>query len=139
MFHRVRLASVLLALCSCLTIADLASAADNTRYVSISGKNTNPCTLSQPCRTLQRGINITPAGGELRILDSGDYGPNGNIRKPMKITGNGNTIFVANGIAINKTDIVVTLRGLTLDGQGTAATGVNIIAANTVRIEQRDP
>jgi hypothetical protein len=136
MFHRVRFASVLFALTSCVTIADLVGAADNIRYVSITGKNANPCTLAQPCRSLQRGINLTPAGGELRILDSGDYGANGIIRKSMTVNGNGNTIFVTNGVVINNATAIVALHGLVLDGQGTAAIGVNIIAANTVRIER---
>jgi hypothetical protein len=128
--------TALLALATCAILAGPAQAADNTRYISIAGKNTNPCTLVQPCRTLQRGINIAPAGGELRVLDSGDYGANGNIRKSLTITGNGNTIFVANGIAINKADAVVALRGLTLDGQGTTTLGVLIENAAAVHVER---
>ena len=45
------------------------AAADNIRYVSTTGNNANTCTLSAPCRSLQRGINVTPANGELRILN----------------------------------------------------------------------
>ena len=33
-------------------------AADGIRYVSVTGKNANACTLTAPCRTLQRGINV---------------------------------------------------------------------------------
>ena len=136
MSHHARFASALLALAAGAMLAGPAHAADNTRYVSITGSNANPCTLAQPCKTLQRGINVTPAGGELRILDSGDYGANGNIKKSLTISGNGNTIFVANGIVINKADAVVALRGLVLDGQGTIENGIRIEVAAAVHIER---
>jgi hypothetical protein len=111
-------------------------AADNTRYVSITGNNANACTLSAPCRTLQVGINRTPEGGELRILDSGFYGNNASIEKSLTVNGNGNTVYLGNPISINKTGAVVTLRGLTLDGQGTVADGIRIIVAKAVHIER---
>ena len=94
MHAMLKIASALLALAACATLAGPAPAADNTRYVSIAGKNTNPCTLAQPCKTLQRGIGLTPAGGELRILDSGFYGNNANIKKSLTITGNGHTVYL---------------------------------------------
>jgi hypothetical protein len=73
MFMHARFASTL-AIGTTVLGLTAASAADNTRYVGITGNNANPCTLVQPCRSLQRGINVTPAGGELQILDSGSYG-----------------------------------------------------------------
>jgi hypothetical protein len=113
-----------------------AHAADNTRYVSITGKNANPCTLAQPCKTLQRGIAMTPAGGELRILDSGFYGNNPNIRKSLTISGNGSTVYLGGVLTINNAGATVTLRNLILDGQGTVAVGISITAATTVHIER---
>jgi hypothetical protein len=76
--------------CATATYIATAQAADNFRYVSSSGNNANPCTLAKPCRSLQRGVQVTPAGGELRILDSGSYGNNATIKKTMTISGNGN-------------------------------------------------
>jgi hypothetical protein len=111
-------------------------AADNTRYVSTTGNNANACTLAAPCRTLQVGINKTPDGGELRILDSGFYGNSATIEKSLTVTGNGNTVYLGNPIVISKADAVVTLRGLTLDGQGTVADGVRITVAKAVHIER---
>jgi hypothetical protein len=138
MVHRILAASDWLAslASAAIVFAGSAPAADNIRYVSTTGSNTNNCKLAAPCRTLQRGINRTPAGGELRVLDSGDYGPSGNINKSLTIAGNGHTIFVENGIVIDNADAIVTLRHLVLDGQGQNVNGVLINAAETVRIER---
>ena len=111
-----------------------ARAADNTRYVSITGSNANNCTLAAPCRSLQRGINTTPTGGELRILQSGDYGVNANVSRSMTISANGQTVYLANPITING-DVVVALRGLVLNGQGTTESGILITSASAVHIE----
>jgi len=137
MFHRVLAASLRLAglAGTAVAFAAAAQAADNIRYVSTAGSNANNCKLATPCRSLQRGINRTPVGGELRILDSGDYGANGNIQKSLTISGNGHTIFVGNGIVIDNADAVVVLRRLALDGQGTVGEGINIDAATAVHIE----
>jgi len=138
MFHRVLAASLwLVSLASTAVVFTAAApAADNIRYVSAAGNNANNCKLATPCRSLQRGINRTPVGGELRILDSGDYGANGNIGKSMTISGNGHTVFVANGIVIDNADAVVKLRNLVLDGQGTNVAGISIVAAAAVHIER---
>jgi len=113
-----------------------AYAADNTRYISIAGSNANPCTLAQPCKTLQRGVAMTPAGGELRILNSGFYGNNATIRKSLTITGNGNTVFLGAALTVNAPGAVVAVRDLTINGQGTIHSGIHIAAASTVHIER---
>jgi hypothetical protein len=113
-----------------------ALAVDNNRHVSIAGSDANVCTLAAPCRSLQRGINKTPAGGELHILESGDYGSNATIVKSMTISGNGNTVILASPVTINDADAVVALRGLTLNGRGTIDFGIRIDAASAVHIER---
>lgn len=127
----------LLTLVACATAAysSAAQAVDNTRYISITGNDASDCTLAAPCRNLPRGKNSTPAGGELRILDSGDYGNSGTVNKSLTISGNGNTVFLRNPIIIDNANAVVTLRGLTLNGQGTIANGISIVAAAVVHIE----
>ena len=116
--------------------AGAAQAADNTRYISITGSNANACTLTAPCRTFQRGVNVTPAGGELRILDSGDFGVNATIKKSLTVTGNGHTVYLGKPITIDDAEAVVALRGLVLNGQGIISTGVNIAAGSAVHIER---
>jgi hypothetical protein len=111
-------------------------AADNTRYIDITGDNANPCTLARPCRGVQQGINQTPEGGELRVLSSGFYGNHAAITRSITISGNGNTLFLGASLSINQPGAVVTLRDLTLNGQGTIVEGVDIVNAAAVHIER---
>ena len=135
-YARIVPALILIALAPAALSAS-AYAADNTRYISITGNNADPCTLTRPCRSLPKAIQVTPAGGEIRILDSGFYGNNATINKSLTITGNGNTIFLGNIIFIKTAGTVVTLRDLTLSGEGAAVQdGIRIAAAATVHIER---
>src|SRR5262249_53393145 len=43
-------------------------------YISGAGKDSNPCSLSAPCQTLQAALNKTLSGGEVQSLNSADYG-----------------------------------------------------------------
>jgi Right handed beta helix region len=116
--------------------ATAGQAADNFRYISSTGNNAKPCTLSQPCRTLQRGVSVTPPGGELRILDSGFFGNNGSINKSMTVSGNGNTVHLGAPITINAAGATVAVRGLVLSGEGTTSDGIAVTAAAQVFIER---
>jgi hypothetical protein len=128
---------VCLASAACVTaVCSAAQAADNTRYVQTTGDDANPCSLAQPCRSLQRGIAQTPNGGELRILNSGAYGKHANITRSITITGGGNTIFLGGILTIDQASAVVTLRDLTIDGQGTINEGVHILNSTAVHIER---
>ncbi len=42
-------------------------------YLSTSGKDTNPCTLTAPCRLLPAALAATQDSGEVWILDSGNF------------------------------------------------------------------
>jgi hypothetical protein len=132
-----RLVVELLALAACAIVASSAAqAVDNIRYVSINGSNANPCTLVAPCFSLQTGINATPTGGELRILDSGFYSNSATVNRSMTISGNGNTVFLQAIITVDAPDAMVTLRDLTLNGRGLIARGISIAAAAAVHIER---
>jgi hypothetical protein len=110
--------------------------AHEVRFIASYGDNANLCTRSAPCLTLQRGINITPAGGELIILDSGDYGSNGTIGKSITISASGASATIGNSITIDNADATVVLRGLRLNGaSATGTNGINSIAASAVYIE----
>jgi Right handed beta helix region len=137
MFNQALKSFARLAVTPCAVFVFVAGgqAADNFRYISSTGNNANPCTLAQPCRTLQRGVQATPPGGELRFLDSGFFGNNGTINKTMSVAGNGNTIHLGSPITINRVNATVALRGLVLNGEGATANGINIIASAAVHIE----
>jgi len=113
-----------------------ASAAVTISYVGTVGSNKNPCTSTQPCRTLQYAISQTAAGGEVRILDSGFYGNKATIKNSITISGNGYTVILGAPITIADAGAVVKLRNLVLDGNGgTTLHGIQIDAAAAVHIE----
>src|SRR6266550_476417 len=43
--------------------------------VSITGVDTNPCSVALPCRSFTAALAQTSSGGEVIALDSGGYGP----------------------------------------------------------------
>lgn len=98
-------------------------------WVSALGSNINPCTQVAPCRTFDRAINMTAAGGEINAMDDGDFGTV-TIRKALTINGGGHLAGVlvsgtgVNGIIVNAgvSDAVV-LRGLTFTGVNSGGGG----------------
>ena len=104
-----------------------------------AGDDANPCTITQPCRFLQRVLTQTAAGGEITILGSADYnnGATVTIDKAVSIVNPGAFeagIFVLSGgtgIVINAgPNAAVSLRGLTIEG---GFLGVNGIVFNSGR------
>jgi hypothetical protein len=131
-----RLVFRLIVVAACATAPSCAAwAVDNTRYVSITGNDANACMLAAPCLTLQRGIDATPEGGELRVLDSGVSANSALIDKSITISGNGNTVYLGiPAVRIDHASAVVTVRDLTLNGQGTSSNGISIDVAAAVHI-----
>jgi Right handed beta helix region len=56
-----------------LTLIGSASAQVTNTYVAVSGSDANPCTISQPCATVTRGVSAVDAGGKVLIIENGDY------------------------------------------------------------------
>jgi hypothetical protein len=101
-------------------------------FVSVAGSDTNPCSITQPCRHFQAAIDATSSGGEVDALDAGAYG-SFTVSQGITIDGQGWS-FIAppsggNAITINAVSGNVTLRGLSLNGVGTS--GSNGIVFNT--------
>jgi hypothetical protein len=111
------------------------------RFVATTGLNTNPCTRTQPCRTLQKGHDVAAAGDEVQVLDSGEFGPDLTITKSITISAVGvsATIFHAPNTAavtVNAPDGSVVLRGLVINGGGTGFDGVLIEDAAAVHVDR---
>jgi len=113
----------------------------NRTYVSaMSGSDANDCTRSSPCRYFQRAVNTVAAGGEVVALDNGGYGAVG-ISKAVTIEAP-NGVYA--GIEASKGDAIfikaapsdtVVIRGLTLNGLGKAANGINYTAGGVLHVE----
>jgi hypothetical protein len=103
------------------------------RFVASTGSDANSClTAATACRTLQHAVDLVSAGGEVRVVDSFNYGPL-TITKSVTISADGAAVIVG-GLNINSADAVVTLRGLVLNGRGVVTNGVNIVNAAAVHI-----
>ena len=114
----VAASAVLLAL---LASANALAAAPRT-FVASNGSDTWPCTRTQPCRSFATAIGKTSANGEVLVLDSAGYGPftvaqSISVIAPSGVYA-GITVTSGAGITINGSGIVVTLRGLSINGQG---------------------
>src|ERR1700692_3722766 len=55
-------------------------------FVSSSGVDTNPCTITQPCATFAHAYTMVGANGIVAALDPGKYGPL-TITGPVTIDG----------------------------------------------------
>jgi hypothetical protein len=87
-----------------------ALAQNDTSWVSRSGLDTNPCTISQPCRTFQTAYGMTNNNGVIKAMDAGEYGPIG-IGKPIIIDGNGVGASIDAGAVPFFTGVSVTSTG----------------------------
>jgi hypothetical protein len=112
--------------------AAFASAANGQLHrtaVSVIGNDANNCAVATPCRTFARAVSQTISGGEVVALDSAGFGAFTADRTitvqaaPGVYAGissaSGNLVQITAG----PSDKIV-LRGLTINGLGTAAAGI---------------
>src|ERR1700726_2862910 len=72
----------------------------STLYVSTTGLDTNPCTQSLPCATMQHAVDIALPGDTVRVL-SGTYHQPVNLTKPLTLLGSGETSTIIDGSNID--------------------------------------
>jgi hypothetical protein len=121
-----------------LTLTSLAQAQLSRTFVAGTGDDTNPCTRWAPCATFAAALVQTSAGGEITAIDAGPFGAV-TISKAVTIDSDGAVAGIqvsgVNAIVINAGAFdAVTLRGLTLEGEGTGLNGIDILSAGSVRI-----
>jgi hypothetical protein len=107
-------------------------------WVSGVGDDVNPGSRTAPCKTFARAISKTAASGEINVLDPGGFGAV-TITKSVTIDATGTYASVlaagTSGIIINGAGINVVIRGISINGAGTGISGIRIIAADKVHIE----
>jgi Divergent InlB B-repeat domain/FG-GAP repeat len=97
-------------------------------FVSSTGVDSNPCTVTEPCATFAHAYTLTGADGIIAALDPGKYGAL-TITGPITVDGNGwAAITDPNGgsaitITAGASDAIV-LRGVTIDGAGGGGAGI---------------
>jgi hypothetical protein len=122
---------LLAALVFTCAFASLTQAQAPRTWVSGVGDDVNPCSRTAPCKTFAGAISKTAPCGEIDALDPGGFGTV-SITKSLTIDGTGTLAGIMasnlNGITINtaSTD-VVTIRGLTINGNCTGLAGIRVI------------
>lgn len=98
-----------------VSLAHPAIAANFRSWVSGKGLDSNPCTQTLPCRTFQAAHDATLNGGEVDVLDPGDYGPL-TINRSITIDGGEMAYIGAASVAItvNSQSASVVIRNLSL-------------------------
>ena len=122
-----RLLGILIAFNAALGYAQL-----NRSAVSVTGSDLNTCTTLTPCRSIAYALTQTNAGGAVIVLDSAGYGPF-TASKTVSVEAApgvyaGVTTGSGYGVTVSATasDTIV-LRGLTLNGLGTADSGIAFV------------
>jgi hypothetical protein len=106
-------------------------------FVSSSGVDSNPCTVTAPCATFAHAFTLTQPTGIIAALDPGKYGPL-TITYPVTVNGNGWAAITGtangNGITINADVGNVILTGLEVDGAGAAYNGIVFNSGNSLTV-----
>src|SRR5271170_5115615 len=122
----------------CLAAVPAEATVDHT-YVSGKGTDTGGCIdQATACRSFAYALTQTSASGEIIVMDPADYSPV-TINKSISIVAAaggpaGIVVATGNAITINAGGAIVNLRGLTLDGDGTASSGIVVVSASAVTI-----
>ena len=117
-----------------------AAALANRTWVSGTGSNSNPCTLALPCKTFAFALTQTAAPGEIDVLAPGAYGPV-TITSSISIVNDGAGVAAigiasGNAITINAgASDSIHLRGLTIEGIGSALNGILFNSGGNLAIE----
>jgi hypothetical protein len=112
-----------------LTLISSPAQAQATRtWVSGVGDDVNPCSRTAPCKTFAGAISKTAPGGEINCLDPAGFGAV-TLTKSITIdcTGTLGGILASSttGVILNGAGIIVTLRGLEINGGPPNLPGVN--------------
>jgi hypothetical protein len=118
-----------------------AQALNAKSWVSRAGSDSNPCTLAMPCATLQHAHDATASGGEISILDPGDYAglfisqaiSISHDRAGEATIGSVGSVGIIISAGVGN---VVSLRGLVFDGMGSSGpAGIDFNLASALHIQ----
>ena len=111
-------------------------------FVASYGVDTNACSLVGPCRSFATAISKTNSAGEVIVLDSAGYGPvtitqSVTITAPAGVYAGITVPTSTTGIVVDgAAPIVVTLRGLTLNGLGGGGPGIDFQQGGRLVVER---
>ena len=128
--------------------AGAAPVASQSTFVSIKGEDNASCSAQAPCRHLQQAVASTAAGGEVRVINSGEFGAV-HITRSVRILASPDVNAAidvdkstdeggSRGVLIDAPGADVYLQGLTIRSNNGAAIGVQVRNAASVSIEDCD-
>lgn len=94
--------------------SQVANAAGQRSYVSVNGADNASCAADSPCRHLQTALANTAAGGDVVVIDSGEFGPV-TISRSVRILASPGANAV---IAVDKSSNNGSGRGVLIDAPG---------------------
>jgi len=122
------------------TMIGAAAASAQTWVSAATGNDANACTRTAPCKTFQRGVNVTPAWGQLGVLDAGEYGVV-TISQAMTIDGGGlATVTSVSGVSDaivvqGPGGSIVQIRNLSVRGGGTGYYGIEFASGGQMVLD----
>jgi hypothetical protein len=131
--------TLLIAVLICLLRTASAQAQAIRTFVSAGGSDSNPCSITQPCRHFSAAVAVTSAGGEVDALDPGAYG-SFTILHAITIEGQGWSYVAppSNGNAITITANAgdnIKIHGVSLNGVGTTnSNGIMFTAGGSLTV-----
>lgn len=108
-------------------------------FVSTGGSDANPCSLASPCRGFAAAVSAVAANGEVVVLNSGGYGSvtidkSVTITSPAGVYAGISVLPGTDGVVVNGPFVYVTLKGLTINGQGGNA-GIDFVQGAELTVE----
>jgi hypothetical protein len=122
------LLGLLAASLSLVLAASVANAQATRTWVSGVGDDLNPCSRTAPCKTFAGAISKTAAGGEINCLDPAGYGAftaTKSITVDCEDTQGSILASGTTGVLVNTAGVVVTLRGLSINGGTPTSPGLH--------------
>lgn len=124
-----------------VTFAAPANAQSSRAWISGMGVDSGTCPRQSPCHTLTYALTQIFSGGEITVLDPGGYGTV-VINKGVSIVSDsgsgeaGVASFSGDLITVNAgpSDVVI-LRGLVVDGLGTANSGIRFNSGAALHVQ----
>ena len=109
-------------------------------FVASTGVDTNPCSITLPCRSFATAIGKTNFAGEVIVLDSAGYGPvtitqSVAIIAPEGVYAGISVPVAMSAIVVNGSGILVKLAGLTINGQG-GQNGIQFLQGDRLVVER---
>jgi hypothetical protein len=138
MHHLSRPIGIFAIACGLLANAPARAASPQT-WVSGTGGDSGACSFAAPCKTFAFALSQTTAGGAINVLSSGNFGPV-TITKSISIVAEGvealiNTAAGGAAVLVNGANILVSLRGLTIELHGSNSSGISFASGTALHVQ----